>query len=104
MRVNCEPLVNADAAQSAQRLRSDWAEIEADHRLYELARQTIRHQPGMFLYASLVRVGYLWSPLAHRVDPQESRRGHVDAWGAAVWYVVVFALAVWAPSGCAGIC
>jgi hypothetical protein len=39
-------------------------------------------------------VGYLWSPLAHRVDPHESRWVMWMRWGAAVWYIAVLALAV----------
>ena len=86
-------MVDAGAG-AARRSLQGCAEIEADQHLYELARQTIRQQPGMFLYSSIVRLGYLWSPLAHRVDPYESPRGLWMRSGAAVWYVVVFALAI----------
>jgi hypothetical protein len=47
----------------------------------------------MFLYASLVRVGYLWSPFAHRLDAEESTRVRWSRWMIAVWYLGVFVLA-----------
>jgi hypothetical protein len=47
----------------------------------------------MFLYASLVRMGYLWSPLAHRLDAEESTLVRWSRWVIAVWYVGVFVLA-----------
>ncbi|MHB8969181.1 MAG: hypothetical protein ACYC3X_04440 [Pirellulaceae bacterium] len=68
-------------------------EVEADRGLYELARQTIRQQPQMFLYASLVRVGYLWSPFPHRLDAEESTRVRWSRWMVAAWYLGVFMLA-----------
>jgi 4-amino-4-deoxy-L-arabinose transferase-like glycosyltransferase len=88
-----QPLLTADADNNPVASPKVHAEIEMDRRLYELARQTIQQQPGMFLYASLVRVGYLWSPLAHQIDPQESPRAMWMRWGAAVWYLAVFGLA-----------
>jgi 4-amino-4-deoxy-L-arabinose transferase-like glycosyltransferase len=87
-------MVSSDTGGDPATPAQDQTEIEADRRLYELAQRTIRQQPGTFLYASLVRVGYLWSPLAHRVDPHESRWVMWMRWGAAVWYIAVLALAV----------
>jgi hypothetical protein len=89
-----QQMISADLAAHPVASPPSMAEIESDRRLYDLAKQTIRQQPGMFVYASLVRIGYLWSPLAHRVDPQEQRVVTWMRWGAAAWYVVVFAMAV----------
>jgi len=63
-------------------------ELVADRIAYRLAWQTIRDQPATFVYACAVRVGRLWSPLPHRVSPQE---GGVMRWlryAVALWYVV----------------
>jgi 4-amino-4-deoxy-L-arabinose transferase-like glycosyltransferase len=69
-------------------------EFAADQRCYRMARAAIREQPGMFAYASLVRMGSLWSPLPHRVDARESWRDTLLRRAVAVWYIVVFSLAL----------
>ncbi|MHB8953745.1 MAG: ArnT family glycosyltransferase [Pirellulaceae bacterium] len=88
------PLLQPDHPISGASSPPQLAEVESDRRLYALARQTIREQPTMFLYASLVRVGYLWTPLAHRVDPEESILVRWSRWMVGVWYAGVFVLAV----------
>ncbi len=69
-------------------------ELQADRRAYEKAWETIRRQPGMFLYACLVRVGRLWSPLPHRVDPQEQLSEQVSRYTVGLWYGVELVLAL----------
>ena len=69
-------------------------EFAADQRCYRMARAAIREQPGMFAFASLVRMGNLWSPLPHRVDARESWRDTLLRRAVAVWYIVVFSLAL----------
>lgn len=52
--------------------RQEDGELAADRLAGELAKAEIRRRPGMFLYASLVRVGRLWSPVprvGNRVGP-----------------------------------
>ncbi len=66
------------------------AEIMADRRLYELARETIRQQPGMFACASLFRVAWLWTPLPHQVSVDESFGRTWARWCVAVWYVLIY--------------
>lgn len=86
-----QPLLDADAEKHPATVpHGGLSEREADRRLYDLARQTIREQPAMFLYASVLRLGNLWSPLAHRIDPHETRRGAAMRWTVAAWYVISF--------------
>ncbi len=89
------PLISqppADAQQPAQDIPTvprAQAEIAADRRLYELARETIRQQPGMFAYSSVIRVARLWTPLPHQLTSDESPRRTWARWGVALWYVVI---------------
>ena len=53
-------------------LRRPSDELQADRQAYAEAWQTIRAQPGMFLYACVVWVGRFWSPLPHRVTATET--------------------------------
>ncbi|MGQ9575619.1 MAG: ArnT family glycosyltransferase [Thermoguttaceae bacterium] len=69
-------------------------ELAADRLAYARAMQTIRRQPGMFAYACLVRVGRLWSPLPHRLSPEESAKGRLARFAVALWYTVQLALAL----------
>jgi len=69
-------------------------EFAADQRCYRMARAAIREQPGMFVYASVVRMGSLWSPLPHQVKAGESQRDTLLRRAVAVWYIVVFSLAL----------
>jgi len=64
----------------------------ADDRLaYETAKATISRQPTMFLWASLVRLGRLWSPWPHQT---ESRAGGA-LWGVGLFYLVFTGLGLW---------
>jgi hypothetical protein len=85
------PRMLPDTAIPQARSRRELSEIESDRCLYELARQSIREQPQMFLVASLVRVGNLWTPLAHRLEVNEPALDRWLRWVIAVWYVGVFA-------------
>jgi 4-amino-4-deoxy-L-arabinose transferase-like glycosyltransferase len=69
-------------------------ELHADRLAYQVARETIRQQPGLFVDSCLVHVGRLWSPLPHRTESQESwKRGGVRALIGA-WYVLEYLLAL----------
>lgn len=89
-----DPLMRPDPRDPSRRSLRELPELESDRALYDLAKQTIRDQPGMFAYASLVRLGCLWSPLAHQVSATETRSGRVARWVAAAWYAGVFLLAL----------
>jgi 4-amino-4-deoxy-L-arabinose transferase-like glycosyltransferase len=85
------PRMRPDTATPPALSGRELSEIESDRCLYELARQSMRAQPHMFLAASLVRVGNLWTPLAHRLDVNEPPLVRWSRWVIAVWYVGVFA-------------
>jgi hypothetical protein len=67
---------------------SEHRELTRDRHDYALARQTIRSQPGMFAYASLVRVGRLWTPLPHRLSDSESTARRLMRYAVALWYAL----------------
>ncbi len=60
----------------------------------ELALETIRRRPGMFAYACLVRVYYLWSPLPQRTSTSESTYRALARYLTAFWYLGVYLLAL----------
>lgn len=62
-------------------------EVIDDRLAYDVAKATIQQQPGMFIWASLVRVGNLWSPLPHVTD----QRSAWQVWGIGAVYLVVMA-------------
>ncbi len=59
-----------------------------DKRCGTAAIATIKRQPGMFVWSSLVRVGRLWSPFPHQVPG----RSLTLVWIVGVYYVVFFVL------------
>ena len=64
-------------------------EIHDDRRVHAAAKATILRQKNMFAYASLVRLGRLWSPLPHSVVGR-------PAWAnlaVGVYYLAVFSAA-----------
>ncbi|OYV93205.1 MAG: hypothetical protein B7Z73_03760 [Planctomycetia bacterium 21-64-5] len=69
-------------------------EVAEDRREYELAWQTIREQPAMFVYASLLRLGALWGVLPHATSDAETAIARMTRYATAVWYLAVFFLAV----------
>ncbi|MCA9210127.1 MAG: glycosyltransferase family 39 protein [Planctomycetales bacterium] len=68
-------------------------ELAADARDYRLARDTIRRQPGMFVYSALHRVAMFWSPLPHRLTADESAARRWARLAVAAWYLAVSAAA-----------
>ena len=87
----------------ADRFNADWDrrrprdELQADRLAYAEAWQTIRSEPGTFVYACLVRLGRFWSPLPHRVTADETPLHRLSRYAVALWYVVEFLLAAaWA--------
>jgi 4-amino-4-deoxy-L-arabinose transferase-like glycosyltransferase len=68
-------------------------EFDADAEFKDRAWETIRAQPGTFVYASLLRVGHLWSPLPQQTSPSESTLRKAARYLVAIWYVGVYLLA-----------
>jgi dolichyl-phosphate-mannose-protein mannosyltransferase len=71
--------------------RSD--EVSRDRLAYSDGVRTIRDQPRMFLYSCLVRVGRLWSPLPHRITPDETTARRLARYAVGLWYLVELSLA-----------
>jgi 4-amino-4-deoxy-L-arabinose transferase-like glycosyltransferase len=69
-------------------------EIRNDRLAYAQAWQTIRQEPGTFVYSCAVRAGRLWAPLPHRVDPSEAPAKQCLRYLVGLWYLVELALAV----------
>ncbi|KAA5542201.1 glycosyltransferase family 39 protein [Roseiconus nitratireducens] len=67
-------------------------EHQDDRLAYEAAVATIRRHPGLFCWSMVVRVGRLWSPFPHGV----ASRSRVAVWAVGGFYVVVYALMLWA--------
>jgi len=69
-------------------------EVAADRWARQQAMQCIQRQPGMFVFASLVRVGRLWGLVPHRLSPDESSIRQIARLAVGVWYTVVFLFAL----------
>ena len=67
-------------------------EVSRDRLAYSDALRTIRDQPRMFLYACLVRVGRLWSPLPHQITPDETMARRTSRYAVGLWYLVELSL------------
>jgi hypothetical protein len=84
---------NADDFNADWQRRAPHDELQADRLAYAEAWQNIRREPGVFLYASLVRVGRLWSPLPHQLTADESLPRRFARYAVALWYVLEFVVA-----------
>jgi 4-amino-4-deoxy-L-arabinose transferase-like glycosyltransferase len=77
--------------------RAPWSgpgvELANDRQAYAEAWQQIADEPGMFLYACLVRVGRLWQPLPHQGSPAETPTARWLRYGIGFWYLGELALA-----------
>ncbi len=85
---------STDVTHSNDQSVSTATEYETDRFAYRVAGHQIMQQPGMFMWASLVRVGRLWSPLPHQVNPNESSGSRWLRYLAAGWYGVLYLLAL----------
>ena len=85
---------HADELDAVLTKRRSADEVANDRHEYALAWQAIRNQPGMFLYASLSRVGALWNVLPHQTRDDESSTARLTRYAIAAWYVAVFSLAL----------
>ena len=68
-------------------------ELRADQLAYARAKQAIHQELGMFCWSCLVRIGRLWQPLPHQVDPQEGCVGRSLRYAIGLWYLVELTLA-----------
>ena len=87
----------------ADRFNAEWDqrkphnELEADRLAYAEAHETIRSEPGTFVYACLVRLGRFWSPLPHQIAADESPLRRFARYGVAAWYIAELLLVLaWA--------
>jgi hypothetical protein len=69
-------------------------EFEDDRLAYEFARRYIREDSPAFVRSCLHRIGSFWHFLPHQTRATESAGGKVLRWGIAIWYAVVFSLAL----------
>jgi 4-amino-4-deoxy-L-arabinose transferase-like glycosyltransferase len=67
-------------------------ELEDDELAYSLAKQYIEAEPGMFVAASLWRIGRLWDVWPRSYDEGESLRRRVMRLATAGWYLMVYGL------------
>lgn len=62
-------------------------EPRADQLAYADAVKNIREEPGIFLYACLIRLGRFFGVLPHQVTPEETTAKRLSRYAVAVWYV-----------------
>jgi len=70
------------------------SELDYDQMCYQQAWQSMREAPGMAVWSALVKMGRLWGLLPHRQQVNESRVLRSARYATAVWYAMVFALAL----------
>ena len=69
-------------------------ELSTDQQQYEQALATIRSQPTMFVWSSLVKLGRLWRPWPHATTKNESGLERLTRYIIGAWYGILFMLAV----------
>ncbi len=72
-------------------------EVEDDQFAYQVAFHSMRSEPASFAWSCLVRLGRLWSPFPHQVNPNESLPALLLRLGTVAWYLVILAAAI---AGC----
>jgi 4-amino-4-deoxy-L-arabinose transferase-like glycosyltransferase len=85
---------STDVTHNTNQSVSTATEYEADRFAYRVARHQISQQPGMFIWSSLIRVGRLWSPLPHQINPNESGGSRGLRYLTAGWYGALYLLAL----------
>lgn len=76
--------------QEVGKIPPEITEHEDDQVSYQAAVATIARQPGMFVWASLIRVVRLWSPLPHRTGQRTS----VMTMGIGLFYLCLWVAVV----------
>jgi hypothetical protein len=72
---------------------TDHVELPSDWIAYAMAKKAIRENPKAFIFASVYRIGQLWSPLPHKLMADESLARRLMRYGTCAWYLGVGALA-----------
>ena len=72
-------------------------EVEDDQFAYQVAFHSMRSEPASFAWSCLVRLGRLWSPFPHQVNPNESLPALLLRLGTVAWYLVILVAAI---AGC----
>ncbi len=68
-------------------------EVDDDRFAYQVAFHSMRAEPAAFAWSCLVRLGRLWSPLPHQVDPEESMSARLVRYASGAWYLVILGMA-----------
>jgi hypothetical protein len=68
-------------------------EVATDRRAYDAAWHNIAAEPGMFLNASMTRVGWFWGLVPHPLAKNESMPHRLIRYAVGFWYLGVFVLA-----------
>ena len=85
---------SSTSGELAARDQPATTEYERDRFAYRVALEQMRRQPKMFLVASTVRIGRLWSPLPHQLTATESSSQRWLRYLTASWYLVIYLLAL----------
>jgi len=88
----CSALDRAWAARMPRGTPAD--EVRADRMAYADAFQNIRNEPAMFCYASLVRIGRLYSLAPHQVVANEGTLRRLVRYAVGAGYAIEFGLAL----------
>jgi hypothetical protein len=68
-------------------------EQDRDTVAYHCAHDAIRNNPRIFVWSCLYRIRQLWSPLPHKLTPDESTGRMLLRYATAAWYCGVYVLA-----------
>lgn len=74
-------------------------ELQRDRAAYAEAKRTIREQPAMFAWSTLVRTGRFWRLAPHALSSDESTSQRLARYAVGAFYLVEFLLAavgIWA--------
>ncbi|UUO07054.1 hypothetical protein M4951_01780 [Blastopirellula sp. J2-11] len=69
-------------------------ELARDRAAYAEATETMRQQPGMFLWSTLVRIGRFWRLAPHALSHDESQSRRLARYAVGAFYLVEFGLAI----------
>lgn len=83
-----------DAWHNRVRIQTGDDELAADRWAREQALRCIRDDPGMFVRSSLVRAGWLWGLVPHRLTADESQLRQLARYAVGLWYAAVFGFAL----------
>ncbi|MCC9606372.1 hypothetical protein LOC68_18195 [Blastopirellula sp. JC732] len=99
LRKGDEPVWNSDELHARfnrehPKQQTSINEWRRDRAAYAEAKETIRQQPGMFAWSTLVRVGRFWRLAPHALSADESTSRRLARYAVGAFYLVEFALAL----------